>query len=109
MEHAKRMAVDGAWDLLLEQIISLIVIKEAETSEDPLKDLCSLWLCNKATKRASSSCAITNRFNLEHHYQSMDREGVDVLNTYLQTVDWLQGANNRGALFVKGMGDIWMG
>jgi hypothetical protein len=35
--------------------------------------------------------------------------GADVLNAYLQTVDWLQGANNGGALFVKGMADICMG
>jgi hypothetical protein len=36
-------------------------------------------------------------------------EGADALNTYLQTIDWLQGANTGGALFIKGMGDICMG
>jgi hypothetical protein len=35
--------------------------------------------------------------------------GVDALNTYLQTIDWLQGANNGGALFIKGMADICSG
>jgi hypothetical protein len=104
MDLAKRMAADGAWDRLLEEIISLIAVKVAETSEAPLEDLRSLRLCNKATKRASTSRVVTNRFNLELHYQTMDR-GAD----YLQTIDWLQGANNGGALFVKGMGDICTG
>jgi hypothetical protein len=35
--------------------------------------------------------------------------GVDALNTYLQTINWLQGANNGGALFIKGMADICSG
>jgi hypothetical protein len=35
--------------------------------------------------------------------------GADVLNAYLQTIDWLQGVNNGGALFIKGMVDICMG
>jgi hypothetical protein len=109
MEHAKRMAANGAWDRLPEEIVSLIAVKVAKTSEAPLKDLRNLQLCNKAMKRASSSCNVDNRFNLEHHYQSMDREGADVLDAYLQTIDWLQGANNGGALFVKGMGDICTG
>jgi hypothetical protein len=52
------------------------------------------------------SHAVSNRFNLEHHYKSMIWEGVDAHDTYLQTVDWLQCANNGGALFVKGMDDI---
>jgi hypothetical protein len=108
MEPAKRMAADGPWDRLPEEILSLITIKVAETLEAPLKDLHSLWLCNKATKRASSH-AISNRFNLEHHYKSMVWEGVDAHDAYLQTVDWLQGANNGGALFVKGMDDICTG
>jgi hypothetical protein len=47
--------------------------------------------------------------DLEHHYQSMDGEGADMLDAYLQTVDWLQGANNRGALFIKGMDDRCIG
>jgi hypothetical protein len=68
MEPAKRMAASGAWDRLPEEIISLIAVKVAKTSEAPLKDLHSLWLCNKVTKRASSSRIITNHFNLEHHY-----------------------------------------
>jgi hypothetical protein len=105
MEPTRRMAADGAWDHLPEEIASLI----AETSEAPLEDLRSLRLCNKAMKRASSSRAITNRFNLKHHYQSMVWEDADALNTYLQTIDWLQGANNGGALFVKGMDDICTG
>jgi hypothetical protein len=46
------------------------------------------------------SHAIANRFNLEHHYQSMVWEGADTLDAYLQTVNWLQGANNGGALFI---------
>jgi hypothetical protein len=31
MEPAKRMAADGTWDRLLEEIVSLIAIKVAET------------------------------------------------------------------------------
>jgi hypothetical protein len=31
------------------------------------------------------------------------------LNAYLQTINWLQGANNTESLFVKGMGDICIG
>jgi hypothetical protein len=84
--------------------LPLIAVKVAETSEAPLKDLCNLRLCNKATKRAPSSCAIANRFNLKHHYHTMDW-GAD----YLQTVDQLQGANNKGALFIKGMDGICTG
>jgi hypothetical protein len=68
MEPVKMMAAGGAWDHFPEEIISLITVKVAETSEDPLKGLHSLWLCNKATKRATSSHAIANRFNLKHHY-----------------------------------------
>jgi hypothetical protein len=109
MEPTKRMATGGAWDRLPEEIVSLIAVKVVETSEAPLEDLRSLRLCNKAMKRASSSHAITNRFNLKHHYQSMVWEGANALVTYLQTIDWLQGANNGGTLFVKGMGDICMG
>jgi hypothetical protein len=56
---------DGdVWDRLLEEIISLITVKVAKTA--PLEDLRSLRLCNKAIKRVSR--AVTNRFNLEHHY-----------------------------------------
>jgi hypothetical protein len=68
MELAKRMAAGGTWDHLPEEIISLIAVKVAETLEDPLEDLLSLRLCNKATKRATLSRAVANRFNLEHHY-----------------------------------------
>jgi hypothetical protein len=85
MEPVKRMAADGTWDRLHEEIISLIAIKVAETSEDRLEDLRSLWLCNKATKRVTLSRAIANRFNLEHHYQSKVWGGADALNSYLQT------------------------
>jgi hypothetical protein len=42
MEPAKRMAVGGAWDHLPEEVVSLITIKVAETSEDLLEDLRSL-------------------------------------------------------------------
>jgi hypothetical protein len=42
MEPAKKMAVDGDWDRLPEEVISLIVAKVAETSEAPLVDLRSL-------------------------------------------------------------------
>jgi hypothetical protein len=70
MEPMKRMAADGGWDHLPEEIISLIAIKVAKTSEDPLEDLHTLQLCNKVTKRATSSRTIANLFNLEHHYQS---------------------------------------
>jgi hypothetical protein len=72
MEPARRMAAGGAWGRLPEGIISLITVKVAETSESPLEDLHSLWLCNKAMQRASSSYTIANHFNIEHHYQSME-------------------------------------
>jgi hypothetical protein len=68
MEPAKRMAASGACDHLPEEVVSLITVKVAETLEDPLKDLRSLRLCNKATKRVTSSHAVTNCFNLEQHY-----------------------------------------
>jgi hypothetical protein len=109
MEPGKRMAADGGWDRLLEEVVSLIAIKVAETLEDSLEDLRSLRLCNKATKRSTSSHAVANRFNLEQHYQSTVWGGADALNAYLQTFDWLRGANNCGALFVKGMADICTG
>jgi hypothetical protein len=104
MELVKRKAASGAWDRLPEEIVSLITVKVAKTLEAPLEDLRSLQLCNKVMKRASSSHAIANRFNLEHHYQSTDRNPKE----YLQTVDWLQGANNGQALFVKGSADLCM-
>jgi hypothetical protein len=79
------MDAGGTWDRLPKEIISLIAIKVAETSEAPLKDLRSLRLCNKATKRASSSYVVANCFNLEHHYRSTDWNSDE----YIQTVDWL--------------------
>jgi hypothetical protein len=48
MEPAKRMVVIGAWDRLLEEIVSLIAVKVADTLEDLLEDLCSLRMCNMA-------------------------------------------------------------
>jgi hypothetical protein len=72
MEPVKRKAASGAWDRLPEEIISLITIKVVETLEASFEDLHSLRLCNKVMKRASSSQAVANRFNLEHHYQSTD-------------------------------------
>jgi hypothetical protein len=86
MEPAKRMAAGGAWDRLPEEIVSLIAVKVAETSKDPLQDLRSLRLCNKATKMASSSRAIANRFNLEHHFTNRVW-GEDDMYEYYQTVD----------------------
>jgi N-acetyl-beta-hexosaminidase len=102
MEPTKRKAASGPWDRIPEEIISLIIIKVVETSEAPLEDLHSLRLCNKETKRASSSHAIANHFNLEHHYPSTDWNPEE----YLQTIDWLQGANNGQALFVKRLADL---
>jgi hypothetical protein len=87
MELANRVVAGGAWDRLVEEIISMIAVKVAETSEAPLEDLRSLRLCNKVTKRACSSCAITNRFNLENHYHSMSWGDGGMLDAYLQTVD----------------------
>jgi hypothetical protein len=72
-------------------------------------ELHSLHLFNKATKRAVLSRGIANRFNLEHHYQSMIWGDGDTHAAYLQTVDWLVGASNGEALFVKGMGDVCTG
>jgi hypothetical protein len=70
------MVVIGAWDRLLEEIVSLIAVKVADTLEDLLEDLCSLRMCNKAMQRATLSRAVANHFNLEHHYKSKDWEGV---------------------------------
>jgi hypothetical protein len=110
MEPAKRMVVGGTWDRLPEEVVSLIAIKVVKTSEDPLEDLCSQRLCNKATKRATSSRTVANRFNLEQHYQSkVWGGGGNALNSYLQILDWLKGVNNGGTLFVKGMDDICTG
>jgi hypothetical protein len=109
MEPVKRIDVYGAWDHLPEEIVSLIIVKVAQTSDATLEDLRSLRLCNKAMKRATSSITVTNRINLEQHYQSTVWGDADTLDSYINTVDWLQGANNGGALFVKGMGDICMG
>jgi hypothetical protein len=103
------MATGGAWDRLPEEFLSLITVKVGETLEDLLEDLHSLLLCNKAMKRETSSCAVTNLFNLDHHYQSKVWGGVDALNRYLQTIDLSQGVNNGEALFVKGMADICTG
>jgi hypothetical protein len=110
MEPVKRMAADGTWDRLHEEIISLIAIKVDETSEDRLEDLRSLWLCNKATKRVTLSRAIANRFNLEHHYQSkVWGGGCRRAQLIPPNIDWLQGANNGGALFIKGMANLCTG
>jgi hypothetical protein len=87
MEPTKRVAAGGTWDRLPEEIVSMITVKVAETSNAPLEDLRSLWLCNKVTKRASLSHAIANQFNLEQHYQSMVWGDGGTLDAYLQTVD----------------------
>jgi hypothetical protein len=44
MEPAKRKAAGDGWDRLPEEIISLVAVKVAETSEVPLEDLHSLRL-----------------------------------------------------------------
>jgi hypothetical protein len=44
MEHAKRMAASGILDNLPKEIISLIAVNVAETSEALLEDLHSLRL-----------------------------------------------------------------
>jgi hypothetical protein len=81
MEPVKRMDVGGAWDCLPEEIVSLITVKVAETSEDPLQDLHSLRLCNKVTKRVSTSRTIANHFNLEHHFTNRVWGEDDMSNT----------------------------
>jgi hypothetical protein len=55
--------------------------------------------------------SIANCINLKHHYPSTvwGGGGANALNAYLQIVDRLQSVNNRGALFVKRVGDICMG
>jgi hypothetical protein len=108
MEHVKRMAAGGAWDHLPEEIVSLITVKVAETSEDLLQELRSLRLCNKATKRASSSRALANCFNLKHHFTNRVWSEDDMYK-YYQIVDWLEVVNNGRALFINGMSDICMG
>jgi hypothetical protein len=105
MEYAKRVVVD-AWDHLPVEVVSMIAVKVAESLEPPLEDYHSMRLCNKAMNRACSSCVVAHRFNLENHYQSTVWGERHRLNAYLQTVDWLQGANNAKALFIKGMGDM---
>jgi hypothetical protein len=106
MDSSKRVASDGVWDRLPEDIVSLIASKVAEISEASLEDLCSLHICNKATKRASSSRGVANHFNLEHHYQATVWRHGDTHAVYLQTIDWLLGVSNGQALFVKGMGNL---
>jgi hypothetical protein len=54
MESVKRVDV-GAWDRLPEEVVSMIVVKVAESSEAPFEDLCSLRMFNMATKRVCSS------------------------------------------------------
>jgi hypothetical protein len=104
MESLKRF--DGIWDRLPKEVVSLIASMVVETSEAPLEDLHNLHLCNKATKRASSSCGIPNCFNLEHHYQSRVWGDTHTRILYHQTVDWLLDVSNRQARFVKGMGNL---
>jgi hypothetical protein len=70
MEPVKRMATSGACDRLPEEVVSLVAIKVPEISEDPVEDLHTMRLCNKAMKRATSSRAVTNHIKLENHYQS---------------------------------------
>jgi hypothetical protein len=106
MAPSKRVAASSIWYRLLEEIISMVAIKVAETSEAPLEDLRRLRLCNKAMERASSSHAIANRFNLKHHYHYTIWGDGDTRVAYLQIVEWLVGANNGEALFIKSMGDI---
>jgi hypothetical protein len=106
---SKRVASSGVWGHLPEEVVALIASKVAETSEAPLEDIRSLCLCNKATKRVSSSRNVANRFNLKHHYQAMVWGDTHTHAMYLQTVDWLLDANNGQALFVKGIGNICTG
>jgi hypothetical protein len=110
MEHAKRMATSDAWDCLPEEIVSLITVKVAETLEAPLEDLHNPRPCNKVTKRASSShpSPIASTSSITTRLQ-FGGGGANALNAYLQIVDRLQSVNNRGALFVKRVGDICMG
>jgi hypothetical protein len=108
MEPTKRMAAGGTWDCFPKEIVSLMAIKMAETSEDPLQNLRSLRLCNKVTKRASSSRVVANCFNLEHHFPNRVW-GEDDMYEYYQTVDWLQVANNGRDLFINGMSYICTG
>jgi hypothetical protein len=68
MESTRRVTEGSALDRLPKEIISMIAVKVAESSEAPLEDLCSLRLCNKEMKRACSSHIVTNCFNLENHY-----------------------------------------
>jgi hypothetical protein len=109
IDSSKSVASVGVWDCLPEKVISLITSKVAETSEALLEDLHSLRLCNKATKGASSSHGVTNRFNLEHHYQAMVWGDAHTRVLYIQSMDWLLDANNGQALFVKGIGNICTG
>jgi hypothetical protein len=87
----------------------MITVKVAKSSQALLKDLRSMRLCNKATRRACSSRVVSNRINLENHYHSTVWGERQQLDMYLQTVDWLQGANNAEALFIMGMGNICSG
>jgi hypothetical protein len=86
MKSAKRVVV-GAWDHLPEEVVSMITVNIAKSLEAPLEDLCSMLLCNKATKRVCSSHVVANHFNLENHYQSTVWGERHRLDAYLQTVD----------------------
>jgi hypothetical protein len=70
-------------------------------------------------QRISSKTFVVEEGDLEpRHHQSLQPRasllvqglgGADAVNAYLQIVDWLQGANNGGPLFIMGMADICMG
>jgi hypothetical protein len=100
MEPAKRMAISNDLDHLPE-VISLIIVKVADTSEDQLEDFHSWrgWP-RAAPSPIASTTSITTSPRLG---------GADAVNAYLQIIDWLQGANNGGPLFIMGMADICMG
>jgi hypothetical protein len=108
MEHAKKIDSCGTWDHVPEQIISLITVKVAQTSDTSLKDIQSA-----AVQQGDEEGDLE-----PHRHQPLQPRvalplhswgDADTLDAYLNTIDWLQCLKNGGALFIKGMGSICIG
>ena len=70
MESIKRNAT-SIWDLLPDDVVTMIAVKVVETWPLPVYDLRTMPGLNTAMKRACSRVAVANRINLENQYQNM--------------------------------------
>jgi hypothetical protein len=84
------------WDHLPKEMVSMITVKVVESSHAPPEEGVFHSRCRQLLQ-------------LESHYQPMVWGERQQLDMYLQTVDWLQGANNIQTLFVMGMGNNAVG